>query len=72
MKERPAALHSKNTIWTILSLKTEYDVENAIEIFNNVIPNAAWNSTTPATMKNLQLNLENKIEEQIKVKKKAS
>ena len=61
LKEGPAALYSKNTNWTIfknivsnelssnLPLKTEYDVENAIEIFNNVIQNASWNCTKPAT-----------------------
>ena len=52
-----------------MPLKTEYDIENAIEIFNNVIQNEAWDSTSPATTKNQQFYLEKKVEEQIKDKR---
>ena len=53
-----------------MPLKTEYDIENAIEIFNNVIQNAAWSSTSPATTKDQQFYLEKKVEEQIKDKRR--
>ena len=73
LKERPAVLHSGNTknivsnvLSTNLPLKTEYDVQNAFETFNNVIQNAAWNSTTAANMQNPLINLENMVEEQKK------
>ena len=53
-----------------LPLKIEYDIENAIEFFNNIIQTAAWNSTSPATTKNQQFYLEKKVEEQIKDKRR--
>lgn len=60
LKERPPSLYSKNTDWNYFKklinekinlkvrLKTEYDLEDAVNHINTVIQNSAWEATPRA------------------------
>lgn len=74
-------LHNKHTDWqlyrtyisdnldTNLALKTNYDIENAVEHFNLIIQKAAW-SSTPAPIVNLTATIDREITELLQKKRR--
>ena len=78
----PPKLHNKQTNWPLfknhvetllplhIPLKTDLDIEDAIEIFNSAIQRASWLSTPPIRNRKCNAPADPKIREQIQSKRK--
>ena len=82
LNDQNASLHSKQTNWEQfrvkvsqslalnISLKTPIEVEEAIQMFNNCIQHAAWDSTPAPNNRNVPKILSSEVAELIKNKRK--
>lgn len=80
--KRPCRLHSAKTDWLYfrelvktrlnikVSLKTEADIEKAVEHFNYIIQHAAWEATPPIPETNCLIKYSAFIKEKILEKRK--